>query len=176
MVWSGNHYLMILKGPIQALAPGPYIPLPDTYYTPNHIYPKNVNWCIWCFVHLLLFFYTLLPEISSQFISVSLKDEKAIPEIVDHQGCRMMVFKNSIYQYFIQVLTESLSQSHPRLSARGDAKYRNHFSIFLFINTRAIAQHIIFSSCKLAETCTICVVHLFGRDSLFTWCDNVTKL
>lgn len=95
-------------------------------------------------------------------------------KFADSHACRGMVLnKQQLPMCHPSVSNTNLSQSHPRQNARGYAKYRDSFFIMLFISTGAIAQHIIFWS--LAETCTVCVAYLFGRDRLFTR-SSVTKL
>lgn len=137
---SGNHYPMVLKGPLQVSAPGSYASVPDTFIPqPLQIYVFHTLY--------VLFFHFIHPEISLPFVFVSLKDKKEIPEIVDPHACLMMVFKTSEYQCFIPAFTESnpsLSQNHPQMNAHGDAKYRNHFPYF-FSSTPGQLPRISFS-------------------------------
>lgn len=170
MAWAVITTWWYKRGPLRALLLA-LTPLCQTYIIPPmHINHEMENWCISCLIHLPFLFYAL--RCRCCFIQCRLRTRKWFLKLKLTMPVEWWCLKTAT----TNVSSQCSQKATPELNAHGDPKYRNPFSIFLFINSRDIAQHTIFSSCKLAETCTICIVHLFGRDSLFHWWDNFTKL
>ena len=134
---------MVLKGPTQGAVPGPHNTVQHIYCTPPttsviKIHQVQLMYFVLythCFFTLYLcclicwHFRTGTNSCFLRFLWLS------------------MVFKNSHFQCFILVLTESntnLSQSHPQLNACGEAKYRSYFPYF-FSSTPGPLPSISFS-------------------------------